>query len=334
MVFSPLSIYIALALTANGAVGDTQSEMLSVLKATSLDELNQKNKSIMNTNYSKSGNNIFNLANAVFSKVKSTPEFQSIAEKVYNSTSDVLQSAEQVNKWCSEKTNGKIKEIISNLSNDIDMILLNAVYFKGVWKKAFNKQKTFKSTFYDKSNNEISVDMMYEKIKTNYKENNSMQMVELPYSDDNFSSFVILPKEKVSIDDFILKMNNDEFMQQFNKMRNFDVEISLPRFTIEGQANLKTHLDALGMKSAFNGCANFSNLTKETALRVEEVVHKAYMKVDEEGTEAAAVTAVMMMRMCMPLTTSIVVNRPFLFLLKEKSIDQFLFIAKVEKITN
>jgi serpin B len=337
IVFSPLSIYIALSLTANGAVGTTQREMLDLLQASGIEQLNQKNMTIMkNESFSDSGKNILNLANAIFTRVKPTDEFQGVSQNVFNSTSDALQSVEQINKWCSDKTNGRIDKILENLSQNVQMILLNAVYFKGNWLKQFPKAQTSKRTFYDKSRNKTEVNMMYQKIKTKYFQDSTVQMIELPYNENNFSAYVILPDETVSIDDFILNLNSSDFYSNFTKMKNnVEVELSLPRFTLEAGSELKSHLISLGMKIAFTGGADFSNMTKETPLLVESVVHKAFIKIDEEGTEAAAVTKVTMSR-CFVMVEKIemIVDRPFLFVLKEKNIDLSLFISKVEAITN
>jgi len=327
-------MYLSLSMAANGAVGQTQSEILSILQENSIQDVNCKSSKMMKSEcLSSSGKNVLSMANGIFTRVQSSNEFQSIASDVYKSSCEILKSAEQINKWCCDKTNGRIDKMISSVSDEMQMILMNAVYFKGEWMNKFKKSNTCKKSFFTKMNSECQVEMMEQMMNTNYSESSSMQMVELPYSDSNLSSFIILPSTSMSIDDFIMKMDSNEFMSSFSSMNKSSVQLCMPKFLVESQMSMKSILQCMGMKSCFSSSADFSCLSSDKQVQLGDVVHKSFMKVDEEGTEASSSSMVeVSSRKMVSAECMMNVNRPFLFMLKDKSIDQMLFMAKVETI--
>ena len=335
-VFSPLSMYLALSLAANGAVGQTQSEILSLLQETSIEEVNSKSSSMMKSEcFSSSGRNVLSMANGIFSRATPSKEFQSVSSSVFSSSCEMLKSADQINKWCSERTSGKIDKIISSVSDDMQMLLMNAVYFKGEWMSKFKKSCTSKKSFFNKMNSECSVEMMEQIINTNFSESSSMQMVELCYADSNLSSFIMLPSMNMSIDDLILKMDSSEFSSCFSSMKKSSVQLSMPRFVVESQMSMKSILQCMGMSSCFTSSADFSCMSSERHVQLGDVVHKSFMRVDEEGTEAASTSmAEVSSKKVVTSEVKMNVNRPFLLIVRDKSIDQMLFMAKVENIVS
>ena len=332
IVISPLSIYLILSFAANGAVDETKNEIINSILGANYDinVVNEFNKFIMKTYQDVS------IANGIFTKVKPTENFINVCNE-YEVKADSLVSVNQVNEWVSEKTKGKIPSIISSIDN-IKMILINAIYYHGMWKTQFKKSNTKKEIFYLSNGEEKKVDMMKITAKFEYYENVECQFIQLDYSKDNMCSYVILPKENIKIDDFINKnLTHENFKSMRDNLSNKKISLWLPRVTNEYSTNLKSILNELGMQKCFRDDANFSNITDEIALKIEDVIHKTYLKINEEGTEAAAVTAVRMSKTSKIHKEEIIemkVNRPFIFIITSKDRlvmnGGFLFLSKIE----
>ena len=343
LIISPLSAYQVLGLTANGARGQTLKEMLLALGNQNLEELNEINLAILNSikNFTT-----IEIANAIMSIFEPEKEFLSTAPK-YGATIEPLKSVSQVNKWCEKKTHGKIKKILDNLDKDTFIILLNAVYFKGMWLNKFNKYLTSKKPFYnfnDKSK-EIKVDRMSITDYFRYYENNELQIVELPYKKDSMSAVIILPSKNSNINEFISKLDDDNLQNLFGKMYGSKVHLCLPKFELTFNSGLNDVLKKLGMITPFiKLSADFPGLKKELKqtehIFIDKVIQKTFLKVDEEGTEAAAVTMVIgKMKITSvkraPKIYPMIVDRPFLFLLRNKNLPknhELLFMSKIEEL--
>ena len=338
VIISPLSIYQVLSLLSNGAKESTLSEMLSVLGSTSLDELNDINYKILSKISSFS---TIDIANAVMTRFKPLENFCSVADK-YLAPMESLESVEQINEWCKEKTHGKIEKIIEQLSPETIMILLNAVYFKGEWSNQFDKYFTKKLPFYNLSKNEIKVDTMLQIDHFRYFSNKEIQAIELPFQKDFMSAIIILPSEKIEINSFIKNnlAKKNYLTDIINKLDYAKVHLELPKFEVTFEETLNHVIKKLGMKKIFNSLeADLSGLYNRKGLFVSQVIHKTYLKVNEEGTEAAAVTLVAVDEASMAGEEEIIhemkVNRPFLFLLKNWELPEgydMVFMAKIEEI--
>ena len=331
---SPLSIFQVLGLTTNGAKGVTQDEMVFALEATSLENLNNINLNILQ---SIRQFETVEIANGVMTRFDPTLMFLKICIK-YEASILPLKSAEQVNEWCSEKTHGKITKILDKLEPETVMLLLNAVYFKADWQHPFNPTYTYTGEFTDptEKGKTKEVQFMTQTKNFNYYENNNVQVVELPYKNDSTSAIVILPKEKIDVDTYLKSLDDNELNTILAGFTSKRVSLSLPKFEIEFETKLKDILIRLGMVQAFDVTADFNGIKCSGNLKVNNVIHKTYLKVDEKGTEAAAVTAVDMIA-----TTALVeiiimkVNRPFIFLLRSSKLpknNDLLFLAKVADI--
>ena len=337
LIISPLSAYQILSLAANGAEENTLTEMISALGGKSLEELNKINMKILNEakNFST-----VEIANAIMTKINPNKKFITSGQK-YGASIQTLKSVSQVNSWCNAKTHGKIKKILDSLESNIKMILLNAVYFKGFWSKPFEKSLTMKRPFYnlnDKSK-EKKVDRMQIMDDFQYYEDKEVQLVRLPYKKDSMSAIIILPNENKNINEFISELNDEKLQRLLKRMAKEKVRLQLPKFELEFSSKLNSALKKLGMNDAFNEIkANLNGIGKN--LYIGEVIQKTYLKVDEAGTEAAAVTVVTVrekgaMIVKRPKIYSMIVERPFLFLLKNNKLpinNEMLFMSKIEKL--
>ena len=338
LIISPLSIFQILSLTTNGARGITQLEMIEALQNTDIETLNSINYDILE------GFKEFKtveIANAVMSKFTPLQEFIDISEK-YCAPIEKLISANQVNNWCSEKTHGKITKILDKLDSVTQMILLNAVYFKGEWSKQFKKGLTQKKDFYNLGTEIVQVETMSQLSNFNYYEDTKIQAVQLPYKDDGMSAIIVLPRETVDINKYITSLNSEEnsINELIKKLKYSKVNLELPKFELEFYSSLKGVLRNMGMEKAFTNDAELTGLKIENDLKVDDVLHKTYLKVNEFGTEAAAVTAVIIktktaVRPKKEIIYQMKVNRPFLFLLRSKKLPadyDLLFMSKIEKL--
>ena len=340
LIISPLSIYQVLSLLANGANGETQSEMLKTLGSNDIDELNEINYKILKK---AEGFSTIDIANAVMTKFRPMEDFCSIADK-YLAPIQPLVSVDQVNNWCSEKTHGKINKIIEELNPETVMLLLNAVYFKGKWIKYFEKESNLKLPFFNfkKNENKKLIETMIQTDYFNYKENSDMQIIELPFLEDFMSAIIILPSVTQDINKFIdtLFQKKSDFDKIINKLDYAKVHLELPKFEIEFSEILNDVIKELGMKKLFDYMqADLSGLDKNKNIHVSKIIHKTYLKVNEVGTEAAAVTAVVIDGMALfderEKIYKMKINRPFIFLIKNNRFPlgyDLVFMAKIENI--
>lgn len=327
LLISPLSAYQVLGLTANGAKEETLNQMLLALGESSLEELNENNQNILKLFKDFS---TIEIANAVMSKFNPKKTFLEAAE-LYEATVETLKSVTQVNNWCNLKTHGKIEKIIEELDDSALMVLLNAIYFKGTWKIEFDPKNTTKQEFYNYNDQSKSktVELMKVKEKFNYYEDRDVKIIELPYKSDYMSAVIILPE--TDINEYITELDDEKLQRLLKRMNEQEVEIHLPKFQIEFSSLLNSVLQKLGMVLPFQGNADFSGMIDES-LYISYVIQKAFLSVDEEGTEAAAVTAVVMRN---GINYKMVCDRPFLFMLRNKKLPQnyeMLFMSKIEEL--
>ena len=329
MMISPLSIYHILSLTANGAANRTMIEMLQSLGHNSKLTLNKENTTI----YSLiSKLKTVEMANAIFTKFKPEEDFIK-SVKMYKSTLEDLVSTEQVNSWCFKATKGKIPTIIDDITG-IMMILINAIYFKGIWKKTFDKNLTHKNVFLNFNKDKKNTDFMNMNQNFSYFENKNIQALQLDYNKDNLNALIILPKTEKDINNYLKNFSKEKYDVINKGLKNEKVNLSLPKFEIKYEGELKNVLMALGMKEAFGG-ADFSVMRKEKDIFISRVIHKTFIKVDEEGTKAAAVTAVVMKSKMVPKAPPIImnVNHPFLFIIRCNDLPSghdVIFFTKIE----
>ena len=342
----PISIYQVVSLVSNGAAGKTYEEIVKSLipgaeirKNTQL-LLNINNQDILR--YYNAKTNIVKMVNGILTKHPLSTSFLHISKK-YNALISLLESVQQVNNWVKENTNGKIEKILDenrNLGN-VEMILLNAIYFKSNWKYKFDTKKTSLLPFTNLNKENKNIETMYQEFESiMYYEDEKIKMIELPY-DDNLSMIILLPSEKYnSVKDYIRKEKED-YTLIFNKLKETkNVKLYLPKFKIEYSSSLKESFQKMGMKLAFSSNANLKKLFSDSNLNkniyIEDILHKTYIKIDEEGTEAASASAVIISKRGM--RNEMRVNRSFLYMIKDKRImdtngnNMMLFIGIVNNL--
>ena len=333
IIFSPLSAYQALSLTSNGAKGETQIQMINTL-----DHSDQIETNICNYNILENVKPCLQIANAVLSTFEPERNFIEVSKK-YNALASKLISVNQINQWCAEKTNNKITKILDDIQN-IQMIILNAVYFKSEWKHSFQTQMTSIQPFSNKDGSISQVKMMKQKQRFKYFENKDIQSIELDYIHKGLSAFIILPKKHIDIREYINNLTDDEIANIHNNMSYEKVMLHLPKFEIEFKTSLVNSLKKMGMLYPFDKSkADFSNISTHVSLYIDNIIQKAYLKVDEKGSEAAAVTAITMKLTSAAPSVEIprhmIIERPFIFMIKDSDIkEQMLFIAKIEKLNS
>ena len=336
-MISPISINYALAMTANGAANNTLSEMLASMgfETSEITEFNEYFKFLMEELTNLDSEIEFNIANSIwydenFSVLQS---FKDINQEYYDAEIEALdfassQAPDIINNWVSDATNGKIEEIVNEVDPSTVMFLINAIYFLGDWKYEFDLSETQDRNFYLNNNEPIQVPSMKMEATLKYFSSGNAQVVELPYGRGNFVMDVIIPTSEHTTDDIIQSLSSDTWIEWTNGFYETAVLFSMPKFEFEYEKELKEILQSLGMIDLFYpSTADLSNIGGIGGLFVSKVKHKTYIKVDEVGTEAAAVTSVEVMNTSVGADTPIVVhaNKPFVFLIREVSTGAILF---------
>ena len=324
---SPLSVHMVLSLAANGAVGETLNEFLNVLKEKNLYDINNVNMSVLSTTMNSQA---LKIANVVMSICNITNSFMGVVND-YRALVTVLNNVQQVNYWCAQQTNGRINHIIDSIDPRTKIILLNAVYFKCSWLNSFDKMLTQNDNFYSR-NGIQSIKMMQITASFPYFENNSYQIVKLPYKENGFSAIVILPKNDID------NVNYTEIEELVNSsLFPTKIHLRLPKFSFSFRAELNDPLRNMGLRKAFENRNEFTNITNQYPLYISKVIHETFIEVDEEGTEAAAVTAAILINKGFNAEkiVEMYVNRPFLFFIRKEEVGQenkWLFMTKVNYI--
>jgi len=342
IVISPLSASMALGMTMNGADGETRAAMentLGFMDVTS-EDINESYKNLIGALTTVDPNVTIEIPNSVwYSDVFSVlQEFVDINKDYFNAEVNPLDFSDQasvdvINNWVAESTHDKIKTILDQIDADAKMFLINAVYFNGTWKFEFDEQYTEPETFYLADGTTKQVDMMKQEATLSYCGNEVFVAVDLFYGSGNFSMVVMLPKADYTTGDIISEMNNENWNNWMNSFSEANIQLSLPKFKLEYEKRLNDALIEMGMAPAFDPySADFSKINPDDPLFIGFVRQKTYIDVNEEGTEAAAVTIVGMYTTSVPepsLPYFFTVNKPFVFAIKEKDTGAILFLGKV-----
>ncbi|MFM2285130.1 MAG: hypothetical protein RLZZ543_627 [Bacteroidota bacterium] len=335
---SPYSLSAALAMTYAGASGLTASEMEKVMhypKGLTHEGFLMLSKRMAEIN--AKGKVKLAVANALWNRLNLHPDYLAITKKYYNAEVYPLTSEVPINDWASKNTNGKIPKVLepADITPLVKLILTNAIYFKGDWVKTFDKERTQEAQFYQSNTSTSTCSLMYAKDVFKYAQFDGYQAIELPYSGDDLSMVVLLPKKEGSIKQMLQSLNAKELDANLRALQSQQVELWLPKFKLETSYELKDELMEMGLNAPF-GNADFSKMTKDkTPLKISRIIQKAFVEVNEKGTEAAAVTVVMMMTdSCINRheieTPQFRADRPFLFLIRDKQTGAILFTGGVE----
>ena len=339
---SPLSLYLALAMTANGAGGETRQSMGRLLGAPAdgnFDDFNRLNGTLLrNLNANKAVR--ISINNAIFADNGSHVEksFVTLCQDTYQA---VVQNADfaspatvtLINNWCAAKTEGKISSILDRLKSDEKMVLLNTVYFKGNWQTPFNAAKTSAAPFHLLDGTVQNVETMHGLLPAKHLKTAQFEALALPYAGESQHLYIFLPGSKAAtLQSLVESMSGDKWQQWSQKFENCRAQVALPKCTFSSQADLGSSLKEMGIASAFGARADFTKMFGSRSGCIGRVLQKTFIDIDEAGTEAAAATAVIMRPMGMRMPEPeipFVVDRPFVLALVDDESKQFLFLGAV-----
>jgi len=236
----------------------------------------------------------------------------------------------EVNSWANKATNGKISKLIDQIDSSNVMFIINAIYFKGGWVDKFDPSLTHPTDFTTANGSTVSVDMMSRDGSYSYYGDDQVQIARLPYGRDKIAMYVFLPAEGNSLESFTSGLTGDELNAYFGNLTDTELVVGLPKLKLEyGKVDLKDALTSLGMGVAFNknlaDLSRIANVSPGNNLYIAFVDHKAVVEVNEQGTEAAAATNVGISITAMPVRTTFVVNRPYMFVIRDDRSGAILF---------
>ncbi|XP_070603265.1 serpin B6-like [Erythrolamprus reginae] len=348
LFFSPLSISSALRMVWLGAKGNTEAQMSKVISVSKDREVHQKFEKLISEINKPGAKYILSLANRLFGETsyEFLASFIESTEKFYHASLEKLNfkqasedSRRHINAWVEEKTSGKIQNLLvpGIIDSLTKLVLVNAIYFKGNWADKFDKDNTQEQPFHINKNETKTVQMMFKREKYNrtYISDYDTSILEIPYVDNELSMFILLPQK---IEDNTTGLEKLEREITYEKLMDWikpemmdltEVELSFPKFKLEEKYDLKPVLRSMGMTDAFDERkADFSGMSTNKDLVISEVVHKTFIEVNEEGTEAAAATAAVMMMRCAMFVPQFKVNHPFLFFIMQRSTKTILFFGR------
>lgn len=339
---SPASVSIALAMTYNGAAGETQQAMAQTLELTglSLAEVNQANAALLKNLKRLDPKVELSVANSLWAREGVTfhQDFMERNRRFFEAKVASLdfngpQAARTINDWVSDNTRGKIDKIVDDpIDPQAVLFLINAIYFNGQWKARFDPSKTRDMPFYLLDGGQKSVSMMSQSGKYLYYQGERFQAVNLPYGQGRVSAYVFLPASGSNLDEFLAGLNAEAWADWMPRFAEMEGDVFLPRFKIEYEAKLNDALKAIGMEIAFDqGRADFSGMRPiPPALYIYQVKHKTFVRVDEKGTEAAAATLVEMRVESAQLDRFVFfADHPFFFAIYDHQTGTILFMGTV-----
>jgi len=340
---SPLSITMAYAMTMNGADGETYEQMRNVLgfDGMSQEQVNESLRSLLDL-MDLDEKVKFTIANSIWYRdtFQVEKEFLDMNRNYYEAEVEAAdfgnpQMPEIINQWVSDATEGLINEIVGEISPEAIMYLLNAIYFRGEWSYAFNPDETRGEPFYLSDGTSVEVPMMKmdEAVGLPYNQTDDYQAVDLFYGDAGFAMTVLLPGEEVVMSGFLETLNADRWQEITEDMQERQIKVTMPKFEMKYEIDAFPQvLQDLGMVNAFDaGLSDFSGMSRNSGkmIYIGESQHKTFISVDEEGTEAAAVTSVNMYVTSIPSIAELRLDRPFFFAIREVESNTILFMGKM-----
>ena len=346
LFLSPFSIRVALAMCAVGAKGKTRKVLTDLIGApASVEEQNREYAQQLKSIHGE-GERPFELttANALWGQqgYHFKPAYQQAIADFYDAALHAVNfhtqpdaAVKKINTWVSEKTHNRIEELVSRdlINEDTRLILTNAIYFKGLWEREFDEEETTDEEWHGPKGKR-KTPMMHQRGGYLYYEDDAFQALDQPYKGEQLSMLVVLPRKRDGLTALEAKWATDGLYEEVTGGLDYEetVVLSLPRFKMEAEFALAPVLCELGAKLAFSDDADFTGIGEER-LKISEVIHKAFVEVNEEGTEAAAATAVAMVK-CVAITEPVVpkvfqADHPFLFFIRDRSTNAVLFSGRV-----
>lgn len=329
-MISPFSIKMAMMMAANGANGYTQKEILSALGVSSIDEYNQKASDII-TRYNSNKDVNLNVANSIWlNKTEAMgANFKDTYKKIISDfykgvareeSADII--ASKINDFIAKETNNKITNVLpAEKTAEFISALVNTIYFKGSFENQFDTANTKKDTFTDRNGDKSEIDFMNQTKHFGYYENDGVQMLKMNYSGRDIAMYILLngDTKDIDINDIIGKM-------EYKK-----VSVSMPKFKTEFTKSFVDVLKQMGINIAFTNAADFSNMFDNVEAHISDVIHKTFIEVDENGTEAAAATVILIAKSSLPMPEEIKefkANRPFTYFIRDEVSGEILFLGE------
>jgi len=349
LFYSPYSISAALAMTYAGASGDTEKQMADTLQFylsqnqlhPAFNSLDQELASRGEGAQGKDGEGFrLNIVNAIWGQKDYaflTSFLDTLAEnygaglRILDFINETEPSRITINDWVSDETEGRIEDLIPQgaISQMTRLVLTNAIYFNAAWQYPFEEDMTSPGVFYLLNGEEVTVSMMEQRESLSYTEGDNYQAVELPYDGQELSMVILLP-DSGQFGAFEEAIEYQKVKDIIENLERREVRLTMPKFEFDSSFGLKETLIDMGMPVAFSAGADFSGMTGEKDLFISDVIHKAFVSVDEAGTEAAAATAVIMELTAIPETpVEVTLNRPFIFLIRDIETGAILFVGRV-----
>jgi serine protease inhibitor len=331
-------------MTYNGARGSTKTAMARTLGigAINLSQLNASNRQVLEALHKADPGALLEIANALWLRkdLAVAPEFVALNKNYYGAdvrsldfAGDPQRAAEIINAWVNRNTQGKIPSIVADLERDTALVLTDAVYFKGGWSDVFDPHVSKPRAFFGPDGKSAPTPMMERHGIYSYLETADFQGIRLPYGNGQFAMYVFLPRAKDGLGKLLKSLDQPHWTQWMAKFARRSGMIVLPKFEIRYGEKLNAALEAMGMGVAFNEKADFSGIVRSDSIRISDVEHKTNVKVDEQGTEAAAATAVIIRLTSAVLVTgapfSMTVDHPFVFAIAERGTGAILFVGTV-----
>ena len=339
---SPASVAFTLAMIYNGASGETQEGMIKTLEwqGMSLSEINQAHAALRALLASADSKVQISIANSLWARdgVVFKPEFiqrnqNFYAAEVANVDFAAVTAPALLNNWVKQKTNGKITQIVERIPSDAVLYLLNAIYFKGNWAAPFDKAQTRDRQFALLNGARKKLPMMSQSGRFRYSENEKFQIISLPYGTGRTCMDIFLPAKDSNLKAFQAELSPANFEKWILQLRSTEGNIVLPRFKLEYEVTLNSTLKTLGMETAFDPQhADFSGMYSKSALAnvfIGEIKHKTFVEVNEEGTEAAAVTSGGMRVTSFVPPFNMTVDRPFFCVIRDNQTGTILFMGAI-----
>lgn len=339
LFMSPASVSTLLAMVYAGADGETRKQMQQVLHLQADEDEVHAGFSELMKRLNGSADVKLNVANKLWAQqdYQFLHSFLDLGKKYYDAATARLnfgesqQAVDTINGWVEEKTQGKIKDLLT--IDDVDgattLVLTNAIYFKANWIYKFNPSLTRESEFTNAAGEKSNIPMMNQTAEFNYVEHSGTSVLEMPYAGDQYSLVVLLPDSSSSLSDLESGLSAGKLDELLGAMRKRKVDVRLPKFKFELRSELNDLLKELGMTDAFSTAADFSKMTGQRDLFLAKVIHKAFIEVNEEGSEAAAASAATMKRSAAPRNPQFIANRPFMYLIRDKESGAILFMGRM-----
>ncbi|NXG14643.1 SPB6 protein, partial [Grallaria varia] len=346
--FSPFSISSALSMVLLGSKGNTAAQITKVLSLNKAEDAHNGYQSLLSEINDPNTKYILRTANRLYGEktFKFLSSFIESSQKCYHAglePTDFVNawedSRKQINSWVEERTEGKIQNLLMEgvVDSLTRLVLVNAIYFKGNWEKQFKKGRTTERPFRVNKNETKPVQMMFKKDRFNmtYIGDYQAKILELPYVGNELSMIIVLPDAiqdgSTGLERLERELTYEKLIDWINPemMKSTEVWVSLPRFKLEESYDLKSILSSMGMSDAFElGKADFSGISSGNELVLSEVVHKSFVEVNEEGTEAAAATAAIVMMRCALIVPEFTADHPFLFFIRHNKSSSILFCGR------